>query len=251
MRTGLIARKVGSSRVFTDDGGHIPVTLLEVMACQVVAHRTRERDGYDALQLGVGAAKPNRLTKAERGHFAKAKVEPKAKLAEFRISEDAFVDVGTELSVEHFVAGQRVDVSGVSIGKGFAGAMKRHNFSGLLASHGISVSHRSHGSTGQSQDPGKVFKGKKMAGHMGSASVTTQNLEVVSVDSETGLILVRGAVPGANGGWVRITDSVKIAAPEGLPFPAAISGGAKAAAEAEAPAAETEPEPESGDDAEA
>jgi large subunit ribosomal protein L3 len=247
MRTGLIARKVGSSRVFTDDGGHIPVTLLEVKACQVVSHRTRERDGYDALQLGVGAVRPNRITKAERGHFAKAKVEPKAKLAEFRISEDAFVDVGAELSVEHFVAGQRVDVCGVSIGKGFAGAMKRHNFAGLLASHGISISHRSHGSTGQSQDPGKVFKGKKMAGHMGDARVTTQNLEVVSVDGGKGLILVRGSVPGAKGGWVRIADAVKIPAPEGLPFPAAIVSETKAAPAPEASAAE----PESGDGAEA
>ena len=226
MRTGLLARKVGSSRVFTDDGGHVPVTLLVVDSCQVVAHRTRAVHGYDALQLGSGDVRANRVTKPQRGHFAKAQVPPKRKLAEFRVSGDAFVQVGAELGAAHFVRGQRVDVTGVSIGKGFAGAMKRHNFGGLRASHGVSVSHRAHGSTGNSQDPGRVFKGKKMAGHMGSAPVTTQNLEVVSTDPERGLIALRGAVPGFNGGWVRIADAVKPPPPPDLPFPAALVSGA-------------------------
>lgn len=227
MRTGLLARKVGSSRVFTDDGAHVPVTLLHIDGCQVVAHKVSARDGYDALQLGAGAAKASRVTKAMRGHFANAKVEPKQKLTEFRISGDAFVDIGAELTANHFLPGQRVDVSGTSIGKGFAGAMKRHNFSGLEASHGISVSHRAHGSTGQCQFPGKVFKGKKMAGHMGAERVTTQNLVVVSTDPEKGLIAIKGSVPGAAGGWVRITDANKFATPDGVPFPAATTADAK------------------------
>ncbi len=220
MRTGLIARKEGMTRVFNDDGQHVPVTVLKVDGCQVVAVRTDEKDGYTALQLGAGAAKVKRTSKANRGHFAKAKVEPRKKLAEFRISPENIVDIGAELSAAHFLPGQFVDVRGTSIGKGFAGGMKRHNFGGLRASHGVSVSHRSHGSTGQCQDPSRVFKGKKMAGHMGDETVTTQNLEVVAVDEEDNLILVRGAVPGAKGGWVTVFDAVKKPAPEGLPLPA-------------------------------
>jgi len=242
MRTGIIAQKVGMSRIFKEDGTHVPVTVLSVDNCQVVAHKTAEKDGYTALQLGVGAAKVSRQTKAQRGHFAKAKVEPKKKLVEFRVPADAMVDVGAEIAASHFVGGQFVDVTGTSIGKGFAGAMKRHNFGGLRASHGVSISHRSHGSTGQCQDPGKVFKGKKMAGHMGAERVTTLNIEVVSTDDERGLILVKGSVPGSKGGWVLIRDAVKRAAPEGLPFPAAIKAGATAApapAE-EAPAADAD-----------
>lgn len=238
MRTGLIAQKVGMSRVFKDDGTHVPVTVLKVDNCQVVAHKTDDKDGYTALQLGVGAAKAKRLTKALRGHFAKAKVEPKKKVVEFRVPADALVAVGSELSASHFVDGQFVDVTGTSIGKGFAGAMKRHNFSGLRASHGVSISHRSHGSTGQCQDPGKVFKGKKMAGHMGAERVTTLNLEVVSTDEERGLILVKGSVPGSKSGWVLVRDAVKRVAPEGLPFPAALKAGAEEAPAEEAPAEE-------------
>ena len=224
MRTGLIARKVGMSRVFKDDGTHVPVTVFDIGGCQVVAQKTAERDGYNALQLGWGMAKVKNVTKAMRGHYTKAKVEPKRKLTEFRVSEDGLVDVGTELSAAHFVTGQFVDVTGTSIGKGFAGVIKRHNFSGLGASHGVSVSHRSQGSTGQCQDPGKVFKGKKMAGQMGNVTITTQNLEVVGTDPERGLILVKGAVPGARDGYVRIADAVKKLPPDGLPFPCAIRG---------------------------
>ena len=235
MRTGMIAQKLGMTRVFTDEGQHVPVTVLKVDKCQVVAVRTKETDGYAAVQLGNGKAKVKRVTKPMRGHYAKAKVEPKRKLGEFRVSEDALLEVGQELSVNHFVAGQFVDVTGTSIGKGFAGAMKRHNFGGLRATHGVSVSHRSHGSTGNSQDPGKVFKGKKMAGHMGDARVTTQNLKIVSTDEERGLILVKGAVPGAEGGWVRISDAVKRALPKDVPFPAGIVAAAVEEAPAEAP----------------
>ena len=224
MRTGLIARKVGMSRVFEDDGTHVPVTVLDIWGCQVVAQKTAERDGYNALQMGWGMAKVKNVTKAMRGHYAKAKVEPKRKLTEFRVSEDGLVDVGTELSAAHFVTGQFVDVTGTSIGKGFAGVIKRHGFSGLGASHGVSVSHRSQGSTGQCQDPGKVFKGKKMAGQMGNVTITTQNLEVVGTDPERGLILVKGAVPGARDGYVRIADAVKKLPPDGLSFPCAIRG---------------------------
>jgi large subunit ribosomal protein L3 len=242
MRTGVLAQKMGMTRVFTEEGHHVPVTVLKVDGCQVVAVRTAEKDGYSAVQLGVGTAKVKNVTKARRGHFAKAKVAPKSKLAEFRVSADGLLEVGAELSAEHFVAGQFVDVTGTSIGKGFAGVMKRHNFSGLRASHGVSLSHRSHGSTGQRQDPGRVFKGKKMAGHMGDARVTTQNLEVVSTDEAQGLILVKGAVPGAKGAWVVVRDAVKRAAPEGVPFPAALrakpeaASGKAASAEAAAPA---------------
>ena len=204
MRTGLIAQKLGMTRAFTEAGEHVPVTVLKVDSCQVVGVRRQDADGYDAVQLGVGRAKTKNVGRAQRGHFAKAKVEPKRRLAEFRVSSDALLEPGQELSAAHFVPGQFVDAIGTSIGKGFAGVMKRHNFSGLRASHGVSISHRSHGSTGNSQDPGKVFKGKKMAGHLGDRRVTVLNLQVVSTDPDEGLILVRGAVPGAEGGWVRL-----------------------------------------------
>lgn len=227
MRTGVIAEKRGMTRVFSADGGHVPVTVLKIDNCQVVAVRTREKDGYTALQLGVGAAKVKNVAKPLRGHFAKAKVEPKRKLAEFRVSEDALLEVGSEIAADHFVAGQLVDVTGTTIGKGFAGAMKRHGFAGLGASHGVSLSHRSHGSTGHSQDPGKVFKGKKMAGRMGGARVTTQNLEVVSTDAERGLILVKGAVPGSKGSYVLVADARKSPLPEEAPFPAGTREGIK------------------------
>jgi large subunit ribosomal protein L3 len=237
MRTGLLARKLGMTRVFAEDGNHVPVTVLAVENCQVVAVRTPEKDGYSALQLGVGHARVKNVSKPQRGHFAKAEVEPKARLAEFRVSEDAIVAVGSEITAAHFVPGQRVDVVGTSIGKGFAGAMKRHNFGGLRASHGVSISHRSHGSTGQRQSPGKTFKNKKMAGHLGAERVTVQSLEVVSADAERGVLMVRGAVPGAKGGFVLVRDAVKRKAPDGLPFPAALREPAAA------PAAE-EPEGE-------
>jgi large subunit ribosomal protein L3 len=233
MRTGLIARKMGMTRVFTDDGNHVPVTVLRIDNCQVVAQRTQEKDGYTALQLGVGAAKVKNVSQPQRGHFAKAKVEPKARLAEFRVSEDALIEIGAEITAAHFVAGQYVDVTGTSIGKGFAGAMKRHNFGGLRASHGVSVSHRSHGSTGQRQSPGKTFKNKKMAGHLGAERVTVQSLIVVESDAERGILLVKGAVPGSPGGWILIKDAAKRKPPEGLPYPAALRG----AAAAEEPAA--------------
>jgi large subunit ribosomal protein L3 len=222
MRTGLIARKEGMTRIFDEDGRHIGVTVLKVDNCQVVAARTEEKDGYVAVQLGAGNAKVKRTSKANRGHFAKAKVEPKKKMAEFRVSNENVPPIGAELSAAHFVVGQYVDVCGTSIGKGFAGAMKRHNFGGMRASHGVSISHRAHGSTGQCQDPGKVFKGKKMAGQMGNELVTTQNLQVVAIDEEDNLILVKGAVPGANQGWILITDAVKKPAPKDVPLPAAI-----------------------------
>jgi large subunit ribosomal protein L3 len=231
MRTGLIAQKLGMTRLFNEDGNHVPVTVLKVENCQVVAVRTEETDGYTAVQLGVGAAKVKNVGKAMRGHFAKAKVEPKKLVAEFRVPKDALIEVGAELSVEHFRPGQLVDVVGTSIGKGFAGAMKRHNFGGLRASHGVSVSHRSHGSTGQRQDPGKTFKGKKMAGHLGAVRVTTQNLRVVSVDAERGILMVRGSVPGSEGGFVFISDAVKRKMPKDLPFPAAIRRAPEAAVE--------------------
>ncbi|MDA0306080.1 MAG: 50S ribosomal protein L3 [Proteobacteria bacterium] len=243
MRTGLIARKLGMSRVFVDDGTHVPVTVLDVGDCQVVSQKTEERDGYNALQLGWGKAKVKNVSKALRGHYAKSKIEPKHKLAEFRVSGDGLVDIGVELSAAHFVTGQFVDIAGTSIGKGFAGGMKRHGFAGLRASHGVSVSHRSLGSTGHCQDPGKVFKGKKMAGQMGNVRVTTQNLKIVSTDSERGLILVRGAVPGSKGGYVFITDAVKKRLPDGAPFPCAIRGQETAQVE-EAPVEDGAPEEE-------
>jgi large subunit ribosomal protein L3 len=235
MRSGLVARKLGMTRVFDADGQHVPVTVLAVENCQVVAVRSEEKDGYSALQLGVGTAKTKNVTKAQRGHFAKAKVEPKRKLVEFRVSADGVVEAGAELSAAHFVAGQFVDVVGTTIGKGFAGVMKRWNFGGLRATHGVSVSHRSHGSTGHRQDPGKTFAGKKMAGHMGARRRTTLNLKVVSTDADKGLILVRGAVPGSEGGYVLVRDAIKKKAPDGLPMPAAL----KTAAEAPAATAST------------
>jgi large subunit ribosomal protein L3 len=230
MRSGLVARKLGMTRVFDAEGQHVPVTVLAVENCQVVAVRSEEKDGYSALQLGVGAAKVKNTTRPMRGHFAKAKVEPKRKLVEFRVSTDAVVEVGAELSAAHFVAGQFVDVTGTTIGKGFAGVMKRHHFRGLRATHGVSVSHRSHGSTGHRQDPGKTFAGKKMAGHLGAKRRTTLNLRIVSTDAERGLILIRGAVPGAEGGYVLVRDAIKKKAPDGLPKPAAIKAAAGAAA---------------------
>ncbi len=219
MRSGVIAQKLGMTRVFTDAGEHIPVTVLKIDNCQVVAQRTDDTNGYCALQLGVGTRKVKSMSRAARGHFAVANVEPKRRLAEFRVSSENLIDVGAEITADHFVEGQFVDVSGTSIGKGFAGAMKRHGFGGLRASHGVSISHRSHGSTGQCQDPGKVFKGKKMAGHMGAERVTTQNLKVVKTDVERGLVMVRGAVPGSKGGWVLLKDAVKKSLPDDVPMP--------------------------------
>lgn len=215
MRTGLIAQKLGMSAVFQEDGTQVPVTVLKVDDCRVVAQRTEERDGYVALQLGVGAAKVKNVSKQMRGHFAKAKVEPKRKLVEFVVDTDGLIDVGAELTADHFVVGQYVDVTGTSKGKGFAGVMKRWNFGGLRASHGVSISHRSHGSTGQHQDPGRVFKGKKMAGHMGDRRVTKQNLQVVSTDAAAGLIFVKGAIPGAKGGFVAVRPAIKAVATKG------------------------------------
>jgi large subunit ribosomal protein L3 len=222
MRTGVIAQKVGMTRVFDKDGSHVPVTVLKVDNCQVVAVRNQEKDGYVALQVGVGKAKVKNVGKPMRGHYAKAKVEPKKKLVEFRVPADAVVEVGKEITAAHYVPGQFVDVSGLTIGHGFTGAMKRWNFAGLEASHGVSISHRSHGSTGGRQDPGKTFKNKKMAGHDGVERVTVQNLKVVATDVDQGLILIKGAIPGAAGGWVRVTDAVKRARPKDAPFPAAV-----------------------------
>jgi len=221
MRSGVIAQKLGMSRVFDDKGAHVPVTVLRLQNCQVTAQRVRDKDGYCAVQLGAGAAKVKNVSQAERGHFAAANVEPKRHVAEFRVSPENLIDVGAEITADHFVEGQFVDATGISIGKGFAGAMKRHNFRGLEMTHGVSVAHRSHGSTGQCQDPGKVFKGKKMAGHLGAERVTTQNLRVVKVDVVRGLILVRGAVPGAKGGWIMLRDAVKKTLPDDAPSPGA------------------------------
>ncbi|MCK0142578.1 50S ribosomal protein L3 [Aliiroseovarius sp. F20344] len=239
MRSGIIAKKVGMTRLFMEDGKQIPVTVLQLENLQVVANRTADQDGYTAVQLGAGEAKAKRTSQPMRGYFAKAGVAPKRKLVEFRVDADNLIAVGEEISAEHYVEGQKVDVAGTSIGKGFAGAMKRHNFGGLRATHGVSISHRSHGSTGQCQDPGKVFKGKKMAGHMGSVRVTTQNLEVVKTDADRGLVFIKGAVPGSKGGWVTVKDAVKKKLPENVPFPAALKSAATAATEApaeEAPA---------------
>jgi large subunit ribosomal protein L3 len=238
MRSGVLAKKLGMTRLFMEDGRQVPVTVLQMENVQVVAQRTGARDGYSAVQLGAGVAKPKNVTAPMRGHFAAAKVEPKRKLAEFRVSPENLIEVGEEITADHYFAGQFVDIAGTSIGKGFAGAMKRHNFGGLRASHGVSVSHRSHGSTGQCQDPGKVFKGKKMAGHMGAARVTTQNLQVVRTDADRGLIMVRGAVPGSKGGWVTIKDAAKKATPDNVILPAALRSAAKAAHEAALMAAE-------------
>lgn len=222
MRSGVIAQKLGMSRLFTEDGQHIPVTVLKLDNCQVVAHKTADKDGYTALQVGAGAIRLKNVNKAERGHFAKANVEPKRKLAEFRVSPENLIEIGAEITAEHFVAGQYVDATGTSIGKGYAGGMKRWNFGGLRATHGVSVSHRSIGSTGQRQDPGKTFKGKKMPGHLGAETVTTQNLEVVKTDADRGLIMVRGSIPGSKGGWVHLRDAVKRKLPDSAPFPGAI-----------------------------
>jgi large subunit ribosomal protein L3 len=221
MRTGVIAKKLGMARFFDEAGVHVPVTVLSLEGCQVVAQRTQDKDGYVALQLGAGSKKPKNTSKAMRGHFAKGEVEPKHKLVEFRVSEDNLIDVGAEITADHFVAGQKIDVTATTVGKGFAGAMKRWNFGGLRATHGVSVSHRSHGSTGQRQDPGRTFKGKKMAGHLGSETVTTLNVTVWRVDVERGLILVKGAVPGTEGTYVKVRDAVKSALPADAPKPGA------------------------------
>lgn len=236
MRTGVIAKKMGMTRLFQDDGRHVPVTVLALDNLQVVARRETDRDGYVAVQLGAGAAKAKNVAKPQRGHFAKAEVEPKAIVREFRVSEDALLDVGAEISADHFVAGQLVDVQGYTQGKGFAGAMKRWNFGGLRATHGVSVSHRSHGSTGNRQDPGKVFKNKKMAGHMGDRQRTQQNLEIVSTDAERGLIFVKGSVPGSKGGWLLVHDAVKVPLPKDAPYPAGLK---QVANENTTPAADT------------
>jgi len=219
MRSGVIAQKLGMTRVFTDAGEHVPVTVLKLENCQVVGHRTVEKNGYVALQLGAGTRRTSRVSKAMRGHFAVAKVEPKRKLAEFRVPAEALIPVGAEITADHFVVGQFVDVTGTSIGKGFAGGMKRWNFRGLRATHGVSVSHRSIGGTGGRQDPGKTFKNKKMAGHMGDDTVTTLNLKVIRTDVEKGLLLVEGAVPGSKGGWIMVRDAVKKALPKDAPKP--------------------------------
>ena len=239
MRSGVLAKKLGMTRLFLEDGRQVPVTVLHMENVQVVAQRTSERDGYTAVQLGAGAAKAKNVTAPMRGHFAAAQVAPKRKLVEFRVSPENLIGVGEEITADHYFAGQYVDIAGTSIGKGFAGGMKRHNFGGLRASHGVSVSHRSHGSIGQCQDPGKVFKGKKMAGHMGDVRVTTQNLQVVRTDSERGLIMVKGAVPGSKGGWVTIKDAVKKPTPDNVILPAALRSAAEEARRAaEAAAAE-------------
>ena len=228
MRTGVIAKKMGMTRLFQDDGRHVPVTVLSLETNQVVAQRTTDRDGYVAVQLGAGVAKRKNVAKPQIGHFGKAEVEPKARVVEFRVAEDALVAVGAEIGADHFVAGQMVDVSGHTQGKGFQGGMKRHGFGGLRATHGVSVSHRSLGSTGQRQDPGKVFKGKKMAGHMGDKQRTQQNLEIVSTDVERGLLFVKGSVPGHKGTWLTVKDAVKIARPADVPYPASIRQAAAA-----------------------
>ena len=258
MRTGVLAKKLGMARFFDEAGTHVPVTVLSLEGCTVVAQRTQDKDGYVALQLGAGVKKAKNTSKGMRGHFAKAEVEPKRKLAEFRVSDDMLIDVGAELTADHYLPGQKIDVTGTTVGKGFQGAMKRWNFGGMRATHGVSVSHRAHGSTGQRQDPGKTFKGKKMAGHLGQETVTTLNLTVWRVDVERGLILVKGAVPGTEGDFVKIRDAVKMAAPADVPTPGAFrkSGAAPSAVEAaaeepavteaEAPAAEAT---EAGDEA--
>ncbi len=240
MRSGVIAQKVGMTRLFTPAGEHVAVTVLRLGNCQVVGHRTTERNGYVALQLGAGTRKPSRLTRAERANFAKANVEPKRKLAEFRVDEQALIPIGAEITADHFVIGQFVDVTGTSIGKGYAGGMKRWNFGGLRASHGVSVSHRSIGSTGGRQDPGKTFKNKKMPGHLGVDRVTTLNLKVMATDVERGLIMVEGAVPGAKGGWITVRDAVKRKLPDGVPQPGSFRVASETTdQEAAAPAGET------------
>jgi large subunit ribosomal protein L3 len=248
MRSGVIAKKLGMTRLFLEDGRQVPVTVLQMEGVQVVAQRTNEKDGYTAVQLGAGTAKAKNVSQPMRGHFARANVAPKRKIVEFRVAPDNMIGVGEEITADHYFEGQYVDISGTSIGKGFAGAMKRHNFGGLRASHGVSISHRAHGSTGQCQDPGRVFKGKKMAGHMGAAKVTVQNLQIVRTDADRGLLMVKGAVPGSKGGWVTIKDAVKKATPDNVILPAALKSKAEAAAAAaeaaaaEAAAAEAEAE---------
>ena len=245
MRSGVIAQKLGMTRVFTEAGEHVPATVLRLANCQVIAHRTKDKDGYVALQLGAGTRKANNVGKAERGRFAAAKVEPKRKLAEFRVGENELIPVGAEITADHFLVGQYVDVTGTSIGKGYAGPMKRWNFGGLRASHGVSISHRSHGSTGGRQDPGKTFKNKKMAGHLGVERVTTLNLKVVMTDVERGLVYVEGAVPGHKGGWIMLRDAVKKAPPKELPLP----GKFRLPDAAAAPAAEAAAAPAAGEGA--
>ena len=240
LRSGVIAKKIGMTRLFMEDGRQVPVTVLQLDNLQVVAQRTADKDGYTAVQLGAGTAKAKRTSAPMRGHFAAAKVEPKRKVAEFRVDPDNLIGVGEEITADHYFAGQYVDVAGTSIGKGFAGAMKRWNFGGLRATHGVSISHRSHGSTGQRQDPGKVFKGKKMAGHLGSEKVTTLNLEVVRTDVDRGLVMVKGSVPGHKGGWVLVRDAVKKARPEGVPMPGAFRKSAGAADQGAAQAGQGE-----------
>jgi large subunit ribosomal protein L3 len=244
-RTGLVAQKVGMTRLFDGAGDQVPVTVLKIDGCRVIAQRTADVDGYTALQIGVGKAKVKNVSKAMRGHFAKAKVEPRKKVIEFRVTPDALVDVGAELGAGHFVAGQQVDVTGVSIGKGFAGGMKRWNFGGLRATHGVSVSHRSHGSTGNRQDPGRTFPGKKMAGHLGAEQVTTLNLKVVQVDDELGLIMVKGSVPGSDGGWVLVRDAAKRPRHKDAPFPAGVRAAAVEEVEVEQGPVDQAPEAES------
>ena len=239
MRSGVIAKKMGMTRLFQDDGRHVPVTVLALENLQVVSRKEADNDGYVAVQLGAGTAKAKNLSKPQRGHFGKAEVEPKARLAEFRVAEDALLDVGAEISADHFAIGQLVDIQGVTQGKGFAGGMKRWGFGGLRATHGVSVSHRSLGSTGQRQDPGRVFKNKKMAGHMGAKNRTQQNLEIVRTDVERGLIFVKGSVPGHKGGWLLVKDAVKVARPADAPYPAGIRQAASTT-DAPAPAAATE-----------
>ncbi|WP_229953892.1 50S ribosomal protein L3 [Parasphingorhabdus litoris] len=237
MRTGVIAKKMGMTRLFQEDGRHVPVTVLSLEECQVVGARKQDPDGYFAVQLGAGARKAKNVNKPQREAFAKAEVEPKARVAEFRVeSEEGLLPVGATITADHFIAGQMVDIQGVTQGKGFAGAMKRWGFGGMRATHGVSISHRAHGSTGQNQDPGKVFKGKKMAGHMGARNRTQQNLEIVRTDAARGLIFVRGSVPGSKGGWLLVKDAVKVALPEGVPFPGAMRRNADETATEDAPA---------------
>jgi large subunit ribosomal protein L3 len=236
MRTGVIAKKMGMTRLFQEDGRHVPVTVLALENVQVIARKNADDDGYVALQLGAGTAKAKNVAKPQRGHFGKAEVEPKARVAEFRVAEDAVLDVGAEITADHFVAGQMVDIQGSTQGKGFQGGMKRWGFGGLRATHGVSLSHRSLGSTGQRQDPGRVFKNKKMAGHMGAKNRTQQNLEIVRTDVERGLLFVKGSVPGHKGGWLLVKDSVKVPRPEGAPYPAGIRAIADQIEHEEAPA---------------
>jgi large subunit ribosomal protein L3 len=240
-RTGVLAKKLGMTRFFDETGQHVPVTVLSLEGCVVTAQRTVEKDGYTALQLGAGAKKPKNTPNAMRGHFAKAQVEPRRVVAEFRVEEDALIDVGAEFTADHFLAGQKVDIQGVTVGKGFAGAMKRWNFGGMRATHGVSVSHRAHGSTGNRQDPGRTFPGKKMAGHLGQETVTTMNLTVWKVDVERGLILIKGAVPGAEGSFVKVRDAIKKAAPADLPRPGAFRKAGQAPVAAAEPAVEEAP----------